>query len=200
MNLRITAITTTIALTMATSAWSDVSVDKENVQAFFGYLQQIEEEIKIDISEIKGFEGVIHSPCGDIESTVYCTTNATIYVEMNQMNHYINTYGENSFYIIIGHEWGHHLLSQAYNYTGPRIGEELAADCLSGYLFANFNNHNNWEISQDELTRSLALINSTGDGEAFITDHGLGEQRTNYFIRGLKAGLENTAAGDVCLR
>lgn len=180
------------------AAYSDVVVDETNVRDFFEFLTVLENTLEIPESGIEVHEGSAHTPCGLVTSTAYCPKNETIYVNAPEIADYATSYGDNAFYVILSHEWGHHFLT-SIGYVGPVIGEELAADCLSGYLFGMYNAMNDWEISEDELVRIIAMTSTVGDYSGFTTSHGISEQRVAYIYRGIK-GAENVDGIKVCLR
>lgn len=180
------------------AAYSDVVVDETNVKDFVNFLTTIENTIEIPESSIQPYEESTHTPCGLMTATAYCPENQTIYVNISEMANYAASYGDNAFYVILSHEWGHHFLT-AISYVGPAIGEELAADCISGYLFGMYNQLNDWKISEDELVRIITMTSIVGDYSGFTTSHGIAEQRVAYIYRGIK-GAENVDGLKVCLR
>ena len=158
------------------AAYSDVVVNEETIDDYFQFLTALENAIEIPESGIKIHEGSIHTPCELMTSTAYCPKNQTIYVNVPEIADYAKSYGDNAFYVILSHEWGHHFLN-AIGYIGPAIGEELAADCISGYLFGMYNELNGWKISEGELVRIIAMTSTVGDYSGFTTSHGISEQR-----------------------
>ncbi|MFN5515821.1 MAG: neutral zinc metallopeptidase [Cyanobacteriota bacterium] len=177
---------------------SDVVFEPENIKDYFKFVTAIEENLGIQESIVEPYDGSVNTPCGLVTSIAYCPKNLTIYLNTNELTGYLNSYGDNAFYILLSHEWGHHLLN-LMNYIGPAIGEELAADCISGYLFSLYNKLNNWAVSEDEIIRIVTMTSAVGDYSGFTASHGVAQQRVSYIYRGLK-GAQNSEGLDICLR
>lgn len=179
-------------------SYADIRINSENVQNFLNSLESFNVNEVAHITTIKGishvktYQDVIDTECGATQSIAYCPSDQTIYLNIPDLNQFVNIYGDNALYLVIGHEWGHHFLAQI-GYMGPNIGEELAADCISGYVFGHFHQLTMGELSKDELVRLILQTVGAGDTSGYVSSHGMGEQRATYLYRGLKAiEAENT--------
>jgi predicted metalloprotease len=164
------------------------------------------------------FRGQVQSACGFQSAATgpfYCPPDQQVYIDLSfydDMERKLRAPGDFARAYVIAHEIGHHVqnllgISDKVHSQQSRIGKsqanelsvrlELQADFLAG-VWAH-HAEQNWQILEPgDLKEALNAATAIGDDrlqmesrgvivpESFT--HGTSEQRTRWFIRGLKTG------------
>lgn len=134
--------------------------------------------------------------CGPISPDIigpaaYCLLDSTIYYSPAYLNLYASEADPTAYYVIIAHEWGHHvaLLLGAESSISPET--EQQADCASGAYLADAVARG--FAPAGSLNRGTGLSIRAGD-PTFLPDgfqtHGNGAYRGIAFMQGYMNGLE----------
>lgn len=164
------------------------------------------------------FRDQVKSACGFQSAATgpfYCPLDTKVYIDLgffDEMKSKLNAPGDFAQAYVIAHEVGHHvqnllglsdqvhqLQSQASKEQANELSVrlELQADFLAG-VWAN-RAQQNWKILEEgDIEEALTAATAIGDdrlqqqSRGFVVPesftHGTSEQRTRWFIRGLKTG------------
>lgn len=162
------------------------------------------------------FHQSTQSGCGFASAQVgpfYCPLDQTIYLDLEFYNQLINRFGARglySFAYVIAHEVGHHVQNElgiidqvrAMQEKYPRdsnkwnVALELQADYLAGVVAQQM--EENGYIDSKDIESAISATEAIGDdilqqkGQGYVQPdtftHGTAEQRTEWFLRGYKAG------------
>lgn len=164
------------------------------------------------------FRDQVKSACGFQSAATgpfYCPLDTKVYIDLgffDEMKSKLNAPGDFAQAYVIAHEVGHHvqnllglsdqvhqLQSQANKEQANELSVrlELQADFLAG-VWAN-RAQQNWKILEEgDIEEALTAATAIGDdrlqqqSRGFVVPesftHGTSEQRTRWFIRGLKTG------------
>jgi hypothetical protein len=123
-----------------------------------------------------------NSACGEVDGPAYCPAERTIYLNES---FFAELWPRHDFAatVVIAHEWAHYVQHRVgiLGLDIPVDHVELQADCFSG-LFANHALREGW-LERGDIPEVLALTRIVGD-----EDHGAGEERTEWFMRGFSYG------------
>ena len=161
------------------------------------------------------FTGQVRSGCGAAESAMgpfYCPADQKVYLDQSffdELSRRFGAPGDFAAAYVIAHEIGHHIqtllgvsdqVQQAQSRASKREGNalqvrmELQADCLAG-VWAKANAT---KLEPGDVEEAMRAATAIGDDtlqraaqgvvvpESFT--HGSSEQRTTWFMRGLKQG------------
>jgi predicted metalloprotease len=164
------------------------------------------------------FSGTVRSACGFQNAATgpfYCPSDQQVYIDLSffeEMNQRLGAPGDFAQAYVIAHEVGHHVqnllgTSDRVHEAGERVSKaennrlsvrlELQADFYAG-VWAH-HAQQNWQILEEgDIEEAMNAANAIGDDrlqqqargyvvpESFT--HGTSEQRTRWFIRGLRTG------------
>jgi hypothetical protein len=139
--------------------------------------------------------------CGPVSPDVigpaaYCLLDSTIYYSPDYLNLYASEADPTAYFVIIAHEWGHHV-SRLLGSEAPISPEtEQQADCASGAYLADAVARG--FAPAGSLNRGTGLSIRAGD-PTFLPDgfqtHGNGAYRGIAFMEGYMNGLEACGLG-----
>ena len=164
------------------------------------------------------FKGVTASPCGNASGATgpfYCPGDKKVYLDTDfftTMSRELGAGGDFAMAYVVAHEVGHHvqdelgILSKA-NEVRSQVSEaesngisvriELQADCLSG-IWARQVQQKFGAIQQGDFEEAVNAAKQIGDDTLqrnagqrpmpHTFTHGTSEQRSTWFIKGLKSG------------
>ncbi|MGV2979947.1 neutral zinc metallopeptidase [Camelimonas sp. ID_303_24] len=164
------------------------------------------------------FSGATRSACGAAQAAMgpfYCPVDRTVYIDLaffQEMKQRFRAGGDFAYAYVLAHEVGHHVQNQLgildkvegakrslstaeRNALSVRV--ELMADCLAG-VWANNSNQKYNSLEEGDVEQAMNAAAAIGDdrlqkqAQGFaIPDsftHGTSEQRTRWFMTGLKSG------------
>lgn len=164
------------------------------------------------------FSGATSSGCGGAQQAMgpfYCPADQTVYLDMGffeEMRRRFGVSGDFAVAYVIAHEVGHHIqnatgllgqVQQAQRRVDERtmnayqVRVELQADCLAG-VWAHHAERRFRVLEQGDVEEAMNAAAAVGDDniqrkttgrvapESFT--HGTSEQRTRWFLTGLKSG------------
>jgi predicted metalloprotease len=164
------------------------------------------------------FRGQVQSACGfqgAATGPFYCPLDEKLYIDLSfydEMKERLGAPGDFAQAYVIAHEVGHHVqkllgisdkVHQLQSRTGQEEGNQLSVRLeLQADFFAGVWGHHanqNWKILEEgDIEEALGAATAIGDDrlqqesrgiivpESFT--HGTSEQRTRWFVRGLKSG------------
>ncbi|QDU79735.1 Putative neutral zinc metallopeptidase [Polystyrenella longa] len=170
------------------------------------------------------FRERVQSACGFQQAATgpfYCPADQQVYIDLSfyeEMERRLNAPGDFAQAYVIAHEVGHHVqnllgISNRVHRLQQQAGEEqanelsvrleLQADFLAG-VWAH-HAQQNWQILEEgDIEEALTAASAIGDdrlqmqGRGYVVPesftHGTSEQRTRWFLKGLKSG--DIKAGD----
>lgn len=164
------------------------------------------------------FSGVTRSGCGTAQSAMgpfYCPLDRTVYIDLSffqELRQRFGVDGEFAHAYVLAHEVGHHvqnLLGVLNRVEAARRGVsradanaisvrvELMADCLAG-VWANHSNQRYNSLEAGDVEKAMNAAAAIGDdrlqkqAQGYVVPdsftHGTSEQRTRWFMTGLKSG------------
>ena len=164
------------------------------------------------------FSGQIASACGAASGAMgpfYCPADRKIYIDLSFYEDLRNRFrapGDFAQAYVIAHEVGHHIqtllgITQQVNQMRGQIGKaaynrlsvklELQADCLAG-IWAHHTEKAQRILEDGDIEEALTAASAIGDDRIqrqsqgyAVPDsftHGTSEQRTRWFIAGIKSG------------
>ncbi|MCC6312535.1 MAG: neutral zinc metallopeptidase [Thermomicrobiales bacterium] len=134
------------------------------------------------------------SACGPIDPSIgpaaYCPADSTIYYAPIWDEIYQTGGNPYAWFVVLAHEWGHHVQHLLATDDHGTQGSELQADCLAGAFVRDAEDRGLAEPGT--LTRGMGLAIKSGD-LPFINDpeaiHGSGADRGVTFMQGYMQGL-----------
>jgi len=164
------------------------------------------------------FSQATRSGCGSAQSAMgpfYCPLDRTVYLDLSffeDMKRRFRTGGDFAYAYVIAHEVGHHVENELgilprVQARQQEVGErernqlsvrvELMADCLAG-VWANHSDQRYQALEPGDVEEAMNTAAAIGDdrlqrqaGGRVVPDsftHGSSEQRTRWFMQGLKGG------------
>ena len=163
------------------------------------------------------FSGRTQTGCGGATSAVgpfYCPADQKIYIDLTFFDELQSSYGANggpfAQAYVIAHEYGHHVqnltgvssrVQRSGNQSGPQspaVRLELQADCYAGTWAANAQRSGFVTFTEADIRDGLSAASAVGDdriqekSQGRVTPeswtHGSAEQRTMWFLTGLRGG------------
>lgn len=164
------------------------------------------------------FSGATRSACGAAQAAMgpfYCPVDRTVYIDLaffQEMKQRFRAGGDFAYAYVLAHEVGHHVQNQlgildkvegakrslsSAERNALSVRVELMADCLAG-VWANNSNQKYNSLEEGDVEQAMNAAAAIGDdrlqkqSQGFaIPDsftHGTSEQRTRWFMTGLKSG------------
>ena len=220
----------TVTLVAATSDWPDVSTNAAPVideiamptQASEADIAQVLADTEADLTvywtqefasqgltykppTYVNFDKKISTPCGDANpqdiGPFYCPDNATVYLDLIDIQNSVLPYGLFLVAVVAAHETGHHIEELLnLNYCPKQCANgysneqwELMADCFAGGWAKDVNTRGGIDVGglEDAIVGTAAFL---GDPPAAVNDmpstdaHGPGSLRTWWFLQGYFEG------------
>ncbi|MGL4634729.1 MAG: KPN_02809 family neutral zinc metallopeptidase [Beijerinckiaceae bacterium] len=163
------------------------------------------------------FTGATRSGCGGAQSAMgpfYCPTDRSVYLDLSffqEMSTKMRAGGDFAYTYVIAHEIGHHIQNQLgilpqvqerqkqvsrreANALSVRV--ELMADCLAGVW--GHHARNLIKLDESDVREAMNAAQAIGDdklqkqSQGYVVPdsftHGSSEQRTRWFMQGLRTG------------
>lgn len=146
-----------------------------------------------------GFSAVVGDTatgCGPIDELIlgpagYCLLDRTIYYSPSWLQAFVQFSGDAALFVIISHEWGHHLQILLGGEAAITPETEQQADCLAGAYIASAEARG--FAPPGTLQRGTGLSIRAGD-PTFLPEgfdqHGAGAYRGVAFMEGYMGGVE----------
>jgi uncharacterized protein len=190
---------------------------KQVLPAQSGQIQGIPAGQRYQEPRLVLFAGSTRSGCGGAQSAMgpfYCPTDRSVYIDLSffqEMATKMRAGGDFAYAYVIGHEVGHHIQNQLgilpkvqerqrqvsrREANGLSVRVELMADCLAG-VWAH-HARNLIKLDEGDVREAMNAAQAIGDdklqkqAQGYVVPdsftHGSSEQRTRWFMQGLRAG------------